>query len=97
MLRSKFSGKIDQVMTEVDVLFCTDAVDPRPEWALIRSSLQLNAQSKVPVARLSVLQGRAKPRPEYAMDRVDELMLVESGAVADPSGEEDEVRSCIVS
>lgn len=41
-----------------------DAVDPRPQWALMRSSLQLNGQPKVPVARLSVLHGRAKPRPD---------------------------------
>lgn len=64
VLRSKFSGKIDQAVTEVDVLFGVDAVDPRPQWALMRSSLQLNAQSKLPVARLSVLYGRAKARPE---------------------------------
>ncbi|KAH6631728.1 Metallo-dependent phosphatase-like protein [Chaetomium tenue] len=62
-LRNKFSGKIDQAVTEVDVLFGVDAVDPRPQWALMRSSLQLNAQPEVPVARLSVLHGRAKPRP----------------------------------
>ncbi|KAH8592611.1 Metallo-dependent phosphatase-like protein [Bisporella sp. PMI_857] len=64
VLRSKFSGKIDQAVTEVDVLFGVDAVDPRPQWALMRSSLQLNAQPKVPVARLSVLHGRTKPRPD---------------------------------
>jgi hypothetical protein len=64
VLRSKFSGKIDQAVTEVDVLFGTDAVDPRPQWALMRSSLQLNAQPEVPVARLSVLHGRAKPRTD---------------------------------
>jgi hypothetical protein len=32
-------------------------------------------------------------RVEYAIDRVDELMLVECGAVVDPSDEEDEDRS----
>jgi hypothetical protein len=64
VLRSKFSGKIDQAVTEVDVLFGMDAVDPRPQWALMQSSLQLNAQPKVPVARLSVLHGRVKPRPD---------------------------------
>ena len=64
VLRSKFSGMIDQAVTEVDVLFGVDAVDPRPQWALMRSSLQLNAQPNVPVARLSVLHGRAKPRPD---------------------------------
>jgi hypothetical protein len=31
------------------------------------------------------------------MDRVDKLVLVESGAVVDPLGEEDEGRSCEVS
>jgi hypothetical protein len=36
-------------------------------------------------------------RVEYAMDRVDELVLVESGAVVDPPGEGDEGRNCIVS
>lgn len=36
VLRSKFSGKIDQAVTEVDVLFGTDAVDPRPQWTLMR-------------------------------------------------------------
>ena len=64
VLRSKFSGKIEQAVTEVDVLFGIDAVDPRPQWALMRSSLQLNAQPKIPVARLSILHGRAKPRPD---------------------------------
>ena len=73
MLRSKFSGKVDQAVTEVDVLFGVDAVDPRPQWTLMRSSLQLNAQPKVPVARLSVLRGRAKPRPDaWAALRVRE-------------------------
>ena len=73
VLRSKFSGKIDQAVTEVDVLFGVDAVDPRPQWTLMRSSLQLNAQPKVPVARLSVLRGRAKPRPDaWAALRVRE-------------------------
>lgn len=36
-------------------------------------------------------------RVEYAMDRVDELVLVESGAVVDIRGEEEEGRRCIVS
>ena len=60
--RSKFSSKNNHIVTEVDVLFGTDAVDPRPQWTLMRSSIQLDAPSNVPVARLSVLHGRAKPR-----------------------------------
>lgn len=31
VLRSKFSEKIDQAVTEMDVLFGADAVDPRPQ------------------------------------------------------------------
>lgn len=31
VLRSKLSGKIDQAVTDVDVLFGMDAVDPRPQ------------------------------------------------------------------
>jgi len=50
---SKFSGKIDQAVTDVDVLFGVDSVDPRQQWTLMGSSLQLNAQPKVPVARLT--------------------------------------------
>ncbi|KAF1968754.1 Metallo-dependent phosphatase [Bimuria novae-zelandiae CBS 107.79] len=64
VLRSSFSGKISQVVTEVDVLFGVDAVDPRPQWTLTPTPLQLHTQPKVPVARLSVLRGRAKPRPD---------------------------------
>ncbi|KFY85186.1 hypothetical protein V500_08638 [Pseudogymnoascus sp. VKM F-4518 (FW-2643)] len=58
VLRRKFST-IDESVTEVDVLFGVDAVDPRPQWALMQSPLQLDTQPKVPVARLSVLYGRA--------------------------------------
>lgn len=55
---------INQVVTEVDILFGMDAVDLQPQWALMWSSLQLNAQPKVPVARLSILHSRAKLRPD---------------------------------
>ena len=64
VLKSKCSGRIGQAVTEVDVLFGADAVDPRPQWALMRSPLQLNCGPEVPVARLSVLHGRASPRPD---------------------------------
>jgi hypothetical protein len=51
VLISKFSGKIDHAVTEVDVLFGVDAFDPRPQWNLMRLSLQLDAPPEVPVAR----------------------------------------------
>ncbi|KAH7414537.1 Metallo-dependent phosphatase-like protein [Phaeosphaeria sp. MPI-PUGE-AT-0046c] len=64
VLRSKFSNNIDEAVTEVDVLFGLDAVDPRPEWTLGQLPLQLNAQKYIPVARLTVLHGRVKSRRE---------------------------------
>lgn len=64
VLRNRFSGvEVSQVVTDMDVLFGTDAVDPRPQWSLMEAPLQLDAPPQVPVARLSVLRGRAKPRP----------------------------------
>jgi hypothetical protein len=64
VLKGQFSGRIDQTVTQVDVLFGTDAVEPRPQWVLMSSSLRLNGKPEVPVARLSVLRGRAKPIPD---------------------------------
>ncbi|KAI0130132.1 Metallo-dependent phosphatase-like protein [Xylariales sp. AK1849] len=43
VLRSNYTGDGHQAVTGVDVLFGVDAVDPRPQWALMRASLQLNA------------------------------------------------------
>jgi hypothetical protein len=63
VLRSSYTGDIHQAVTELDILFGVDAVDPRLQWALMQQPLQLNAQPKVPVARLTVLHGRAKPKP----------------------------------
>ncbi|KAI4594158.1 purple acid phosphatase [Pestalotiopsis sp. 9143b] len=62
--RGSFTGNIGQTITALDVLFGTDAVDPRPQWHLIPSPLQLNAEPVTPVAKLTVLQGRVKPRPD---------------------------------
>jgi len=61
ILRSKFSGKIGQAVTEVDILFGADAVDPRPQWTLMQSSVQLDG---LPIARLTVRHGRVKPRQD---------------------------------
>ena len=41
-----------------------DAVDPRPQWTIVRPPLQLDAQPEVPVAILSVRHGVGKPRPD---------------------------------
>ncbi len=64
VLRSNYNGDCRQTVTGVDVLFGVDAVDPRPQWALMRSPLQLNAPPEVPVAILSVRHGRARLRPD---------------------------------
>lgn len=61
VLRDKFNCNIGQAVTQLDVLFGTDAVDPRPQWALMRASLQLEIKQNSPVPRLSILHGRAKP------------------------------------
>lgn len=66
VLRSPYTGDRHQVVTAVDVLFGVDAVDPRPQWVLMGTPLQLGAHPEVPVARLTVRQGRAKPRPDIS-------------------------------
>ncbi|KAK9797882.1 putative Metallo-dependent phosphatase [Seiridium cardinale] len=60
VLRRHYSGDIRQAVTNVDVLFGIDAVDPRPHWSLMESPLQLNAEPNVPVARLSIRKGKGK-------------------------------------
>lgn len=64
VLRRKFLGVIDQAATGIDVLFGLDAVDPRPQWTLIRSSLELDNRPEVPCAKLSVCYGKARPFPD---------------------------------
>ncbi len=64
VLRSKYSKGSQQAVTGIDVLFGTDAVEPRPQWALIQPHLQLNAPTEVPVAKLSVRFGEAKPKED---------------------------------
>lgn len=61
VLRRSYTGDIRQVVTQVDILFGVDAVDPRPQWTIMQQPLELEAKPEVPVARLSLLHGRAKP------------------------------------
>ncbi|VUC24891.1 unnamed protein product [Clonostachys rosea] len=56
-------GTDDSFVTGVDVLFGEDAVEPRPGWALVRSSLRLHADPSVPAAQVTVRHGKAKPKP----------------------------------
>ena len=64
VLRDKYNGDNEQAVSGLDVLFGVDAVDPRPQWSLMHTPLQLNARSEVPIARLSVRRGRPKSRPD---------------------------------
>jgi hypothetical protein len=64
VLRSPNTGDRHRAVTAVDVLFGVDAVDPRPQWTLIETPLQLGAHADVPVARLTVRQGRVRLRPD---------------------------------
>ncbi|KAK2021892.1 Metallo-dependent phosphatase [Colletotrichum zoysiae] len=64
VLRSTFSCRNDKSVTEVDVLFGMDAVDPRPQWALTSLSLQLDGQPTGLAPRLSVLRDRVMPKPD---------------------------------
>jgi len=64
VLRSPYTVDRHHAVTAVDVLFGVDAVEPRSQWALMGIPLQLGAHPEVPVARLTVRQGRAKPRPD---------------------------------
>lgn len=63
VLRRRYTGDIRQIVTGLDVLFGRDAVDPRPQWALMQTPLQLNVKPEVPVARLTIIHGEAVRRP----------------------------------
>ncbi|XXG94354.1 hypothetical protein Hte_000608 [Hypoxylon texense] len=64
VLRSNYTNSIRQAITAVDVLFGVDAVEPRPQWALIQPPLHLDAPPEVPVAQISARRGVAEPKPD---------------------------------
>ncbi|KAI8633324.1 Metallo-dependent phosphatase-like protein [Xylariaceae sp. FL1651] len=51
--RSSFTSDRNRSVTDVDVLFGVDAIDPRPQWTLMQTPLKLHAQPG----------GRGRPRP----------------------------------
>ncbi|KAK0279151.1 hypothetical protein LTR35_008886 [Friedmanniomyces endolithicus] len=63
LLRVEYRGDVGTVVTGIDVLFGTDAVDPRPGWSLIPSPLSLDAPPEVPVAKVTVRHGRPRASP----------------------------------
>ncbi|KAL0765959.1 hypothetical protein CaCOL14_011700 [Colletotrichum acutatum] len=64
ILRSHHTGHELRLLTGIDVLFGTDAVDPRPGWTLLPAPLQLEDQPDVPAPRLSARFGPPIPRPD---------------------------------
>jgi hypothetical protein len=68
------------VITAVDVLFGSDAVDPRPNWEIIDFPLLLDSGSKGTAARLSFRRGSAqkidRPVPRIRKDGKFKIMQV---------------------
>lgn len=63
LLRNNYTGESHRAVTSVDVLFGVDAVDPRPQWTLLQTPLQLGAMREIPVARLSLRYGAVQSTP----------------------------------
>ncbi|KPI35614.1 Phosphatase DCR2 [Cyphellophora attinorum] len=61
--RNPIEDDVCRAVTDIDVLFGSDAVDPRPRWTLTQSPLRLDADPTVPSARLTFLRGKAIGRP----------------------------------
>lgn len=81
----KRSGKTgasdsDKAITAVDVLFGADAVDPRPNWQIIGTSLLLDTSGEKHEARLSVRRGKpsdpVKPVPRIKENGKFKIMQV---------------------
>ncbi|TRX95863.1 hypothetical protein FHL15_003417 [Xylaria flabelliformis] len=70
VLRDNYAGDYDQVVTAVDVLFGTDAVDPRPHWALLHQPFLLDTQPGGPAPRLTVRHGRARQAPDHTQTKL---------------------------
>lgn len=74
LLRRNYTSESHRAVTSVDVLFGVDAVDPRPQWTLSQTPLQLGTMPEIPVARLSVRFGAVesepiRPQPELRAGR----------------------------
>lgn len=56
----------DSAVTAVDVFFGADAVDPRPGWSIIGTSLLLDDSGEEKEPRISIRQGNQSPLPAVA-------------------------------
>lgn len=54
----------DRAVTSVDVLFGADAVDPRPGWEIIGTSVLLESSGEVHEPRLSIRRGKPETPPK---------------------------------
>ncbi|EMD01252.1 hypothetical protein BAUCODRAFT_118959 [Baudoinia panamericana UAMH 10762] len=64
LLRQRYpDATFGQAVSGVDVLFWSDAVDPRPQRTLIQHPLRLDVGPQIPSARLTVRYGKPQPRP----------------------------------
>lgn len=76
----KHDSDSNQVVTAVDVLFGSDAVDPRPSWHLVDLPMLLDNRGEKYEARLSVRRGAPakieKPVPRIRKDGKFKVMQV---------------------
>ena len=82
LLRSKKRHASDsqRVVTAVDVLFGSDAVDPRPGWEVKDRGLRIDIDPKAPEPRLTVRLGQpkmpARPTPRVRKDGKFKILQV---------------------
>jgi hypothetical protein len=71
--RSSYTGDIQHAVTGIDVLFGVDAIDPRPQWSLLREPFQLkDAPPGIPIARATIRRGRPKSSSKQSTLRARE-------------------------
>jgi hypothetical protein len=71
--RSNYTSNIQHVVTGIDILFGSDAIDPRPQWSLLREPFQLkDASPGIPIPRPSIRRGRLIPSSEPSTLRARE-------------------------
>lgn len=67
LLRCQNQHNHGEFVTDVDVLFGTDAIDPRPGWTLERTALVLDGKPDLPLPRITVKHGRSKSNPDIRL------------------------------
>ena len=88
---SKVKASSEAFITEVDILFGTDAVDPRPNWVLTEKSLNLATGGETPVTRLSIRHGTLRsiashPRPSLTFRSDGNFKIVQIADIHGSTG-----------